>query len=321
MLLITVSEGAFRGYCDTRTPLIASLAAAVVNVIFDPILMFKPIQMGVSGAAAATAGSQIVAMLVYLYVILKRNMVGNRQGAASSPLQRRQSPKQRRKVISTILRANVSMLMKQFSLLIAWSYATSRATSIGHVHVAAHQITLSLWLLFALIQDGLAVAAQVLMSRAASLKTRRSLTIYMVKASVLQSTLCSLIIYFLRGLLPVFSKDSQVLEKLQLLMPILIAFQPLVSATLVLESIVVGGNCFFLLALGTFVATVGSMAILRKAENVVNLWMYGLTSLFIGRLITAIIGVLHLNGIRWPSITTCIGKEEKSSRRLLANDL
>jgi putative MATE family efflux protein len=298
VLLITVSEGAFRGYCDTRTPLIASLTAAIVNVIFDPILMFKPLKMGVSGAAAATAGSQISAMLVYLNVIHKRKMV--RYSLSSSPVKHQQIKNKRRKVIYTILRANVSMLMKQFSLLVAWSYATSRATSIGHVHVAAHQITLSLWLLFALVQDGLAVAAQVLMSRTTSLHSKRSLTFYMVKASVLQSILCSLIIYLLRGFLPVFSKDSRVLEKLQLLMPVLIAFQPLVSATLVMESIVVGGNCFVLLAFGTFVATVGSMVILRKAESVVSIWMYGLTSLFIGRFIVAIIGVLYLNGLRWP---------------------
>ena len=46
VLFITVSEGAFRGYCDTRTPLLASLTAAVTNAVFDPLLMFKPFNMG-----------------------------------------------------------------------------------------------------------------------------------------------------------------------------------------------------------------------------------------------------------------------------------
>jgi len=301
VLFITVSEGAFRGYCDTRTPLLASLTAAVINAVFDPILMFKPFNMGVGGAAAATAGSQIAAMLVYMYMIYKRNMIGSRREVASVAVKHQKSPRQRRNIIFTILRANTSMLIKQFSLLIAWAYATARATSIGHAHVAAHQIALSLWLVFALIQDGLAVAAQILMSRTTTLRTRRSLTTYMLKASIFQSAVCSLFIYLLRGFVPtVFSKDPLVLEQLQRLMPVLAAFQPLVSVTLVLESIVVGGNCFTLLAVGTALATVVSMAILKNAKSVVSLWMYGLTGLFIGRLITAVIGVVYLNGVSRP---------------------
>ena len=310
VLFITVSEGAFRGYGDTRIPLLASISAAVINAIFDPILMFHPFHMGVGGAAAATAGSQIVAMLVYSSILHKRNMISSRSSGASTSTKR--SPNQRRNVIYTILRANISMLIKQFSLLIAWAYATSRATQIGHFHVAAHQIALSLWLVFALLQDGLAVAAQVLMSRATSLKTVRSLTRFMVQASVVQSAACSLCIYILRGLAPaVFSRDVQVTEQLQLLMPVLTAFQPLVSATLVLESLVVGGKCFSLLAVGTCVATVISMAIMRGATSVVDIWRYGLTSLFVIRLMTAIIGVGYLNGLRWKGISSWWSKKRR----------
>eukprot|EP00594_Rhizosolenia_setigera_P003244 CAMPEP_0178951622 /NCGR_PEP_ID=MMETSP0789-20121207/7334_1 /TAXON_ID=3005 /ORGANISM="Rhizosolenia setigera, Strain CCMP 1694" /LENGTH=250 /DNA_ID=CAMNT_0020632527 /DNA_START=1114 /DNA_END=1866 /DNA_ORIENTATION=+ len=57
------------------------------------------------------------------------------------------------------------MMLKQGSLLLAWSYATAKATRIGLSHVAAHQVALSLWLIFALIQDGVAVSGQVLMSQ------------------------------------------------------------------------------------------------------------------------------------------------------------
>ena len=272
-----------------------------IALIFISELVFLQTFKSVGGAAAATAGSQIAAMLVYMYMIYKRNMIGSRREVTSNAVKHQKSPRQRRNIIFTILRANTSMLIKQFSLLIAWAYATARATSIGHEHVAAHQIALSLWLVFALIQDGLAVAAQILMSRATSLRTRRSLTTYMLKASIFQSAVCSLLLYLLRGFVPtVFSKDPLVLEQLQRLMPVLAAFQPLVSVTLVLESLVVGGNCFTLLAVGTALATVVSMAILKKAKSVVSLWMYGLTGLFIGRLFTAVIGVVYLNGESWP---------------------
>eukprot|EP00978_Attheya_sp_CCMP212_P013565 scaffold34050_cov49-Attheya_sp.AAC.1 len=51
------------------------------------------------------------------------------------------------------------------SLLLGWAYATKRATMMGHTKVAAHQVALCLWLVFALVLDGASVAAQVLMAR------------------------------------------------------------------------------------------------------------------------------------------------------------
>ena len=64
VLGIVVAEGAFRGYGDTKIPLLASLVAACINFILDPILMFRPgdgsgipglFGWGTRGAAAAIA--------------------------------------------------------------------------------------------------------------------------------------------------------------------------------------------------------------------------------------------------------------------------
>ncbi len=65
----------------------------------------------------------------------------------------------------TIIQANLAMSWKQGSLLLAWAHDTARATRIGSARIAAHQVTLSVWLFLALILDGAAVAAQVLISR------------------------------------------------------------------------------------------------------------------------------------------------------------
>jgi Na+-driven multidrug efflux pump len=66
VLGIVVAEGAFRGYANTRIPLIASCVAALINLVLDPILMF-PLGLGVTGAAAATALSQFGAAAVYAF--------------------------------------------------------------------------------------------------------------------------------------------------------------------------------------------------------------------------------------------------------------
>jgi putative MATE family efflux protein len=326
VLFITVGEGAFRGYGDTRVPLMASMAAALTNAVLDPLMMFT-MNMGVGGAAAATAISQVVAMMVYVAFLRKRGMcmpvLGWIKRIPNNNNRQRQKQEEsdlkimgevkakidRKKVIMTIVKANMSMLIKQFSLLFCWAYATSRATKIGHLHVAAHQVALSMWLVFALLQDGLAVAAQVLMSRVAgNTKQVRSLTKYMVKLAILQSALCSLTIFALEEFVPtLFSTDVEVIQRLHSLMPVLTAFQPLVSITLILESIAVGGKCFNLLARGTLVATLASMTIISRMATVEGIWKYGLTSLFLGRCVTALIGVLQLNEIQisfWRSRST-----------------
>ncbi|KAL3920605.1 MAG: hypothetical protein SGILL_003179 [Bacillariaceae sp.] len=155
VLAIVVAEGAFRGYGDTKIPLLASLVASFINLILDPILMF-PLGWGVKGAAAATGLSQVGAVAVYFYFLLKRSMLPKRNA---------KSVVCKSKVITTILEANLAMITKQGSLLLAWAYATARATRIGSAHVAAHQVGLSVWLCFALMLDASAVSAQVLMSR------------------------------------------------------------------------------------------------------------------------------------------------------------
>ncbi len=288
VLGIVVAEGAFRGYGDTKIPLLASLAASFINLILDPILMF-PLGMGVAGAAAATGVSQVGAALVYAYYLIKRRML---------PIKGTKSNVRNASIIKTILGANLAMVCKQGSLLLAWAYATARATRIGHAHVAAHQVALSCWLVFALILDGAAVSAQVLMSRSlGSMKKVQSLVSYMTRFAFLQGLLTTGLILLSAPYLPsLFTSDQIIRGHLQSLMPQLAWQQLLVSLTLVTESLAIGGNQFRLLAFGTTISTGFAMWELQHATDVVSIWSKGIVTLFVGRLITAVIGtfkVLH----------------------------
>ena len=57
LLVILVGHGAFRGFQDTRTPLVVTLGLNAVNLILDPILIFG-LNWGVAGAAGATVIAQ-----------------------------------------------------------------------------------------------------------------------------------------------------------------------------------------------------------------------------------------------------------------------
>lgn len=320
VLGIVVAEGAFRGFGDTTIPLLASGTAALVNLLLDPLLMLPPLSRGVQGAAAATAASQVGALGVYLWFLRKRRMLP----AATPKPSHRSSPNTMR-VIRTILGANLAMVCKQGALLLAWAYATAKATRIGQAHVAAHQVALSCWLVFALLQDGVGVASQVLLTKVLSGDTESkpqgsegldpkpktepetvgtpppnrnshemlvSLVRYMLKVSFLQGLMVTCAFLWMTPHLPGwFVADDLVVQgHLRNLLPHVAGQMLLVSLTLVIESLAVGGKQFRTLAVGTALSTVWSMSQIQGATTVVGIWSRGIVGLFAGRLVTACVG-------------------------------
>lgn len=65
---IVSSEGA------AKTAMCALMAGAVLNVVLDPVFIYA-LDFGVAGAAIATAISQIISTLVYLFYILRKSSV------------------------------------------------------------------------------------------------------------------------------------------------------------------------------------------------------------------------------------------------------
>ncbi len=312
VLAITVSEGAFRGYGDTRIPLLASGTAALVNLLLDPLLMLPPLSRGVQGAAAATAASQVGALGIYLWFLAKRKMLPQKSDKEATNTSATGTNSKSSNVINTILGANLAMVCKQGSLLLAWAYATAKATRIGQAHVAAHQVALSCWLVFALLQDGAGVAAQVLLTKVlggnegskegltaqqkqeqtTSHEKLLSLVKYMLKVSVLQGLIVTCGFLLVTPYLPGWfvPDDAIVRGHLQQLLPHVAGQQLLVSLTLILESLAVGGKQFRTLAVGTALSTIVSASQIRSSTTVVGVWSRGIVGLFAGRLVTAVIG-------------------------------
>lgn len=151
-------------------------------------------------------------------------------------------------------------------------------------------------LVCALILEGTAVSAQVLMSRSmGTMKKVKSLVSYMLKFAGLQGLVTTLLLFGAAPFLPgMFTTDPAIIGHLQKLMPQLAWQQILVSLTLVAESLAIGGNQFKLLAAGTTVSTVLSMLQLSQATDIATIWSRGIVTLFVGRLATAMLGILKL---------------------------
>ena len=94
----------------------------------------------------------------------------------------------------------------------------------------------------------------------------------------------------------ILTNDPAVRRNLLQLFPHLSAQMTLVSATLVAEALTIGGGRFKWLAFGTTVSSLVAMARLRLSTNLIGIWSGGIVSLFLGRLITALLAVLDMNG-------------------------
>jgi putative MATE family efflux protein len=68
--ITNVINGAFQGAGNTRIPFVVNLCGLLTNVALDPLFIFT-LDMGVAGAAIATAISQFVSLVVLCIIILK----------------------------------------------------------------------------------------------------------------------------------------------------------------------------------------------------------------------------------------------------------
>ncbi len=154
VLIVTTGHGAFRGYQDTRTPLLVALGVNLINVVLDPLLIFGA-GWGVEGAAIATVIAQYVGAIWFVRLIRARNMADRPAGL--------------REAIPTVLalaRNGILVSIRTAFLLLALTFAAATATRIGTAEIAAHQVVMQVWLLAAMVADAFAIAAQAMVGDA-----------------------------------------------------------------------------------------------------------------------------------------------------------
>lgn len=71
VVISLATQGVFRGFKDTMTPLYATVAGDISNIVLDPILIFL-LSLGVTGAAIAHVVSQYLIAFILLWSLNKR---------------------------------------------------------------------------------------------------------------------------------------------------------------------------------------------------------------------------------------------------------
>lgn len=332
VLLITAGHGVFRGWHDTRTPLVVTLWLNAINLVLDPLLIFG-LGWGLAGAAIATVVAQWAGALAFLWLILvrRRDALGVRLVLP------------RPRDLLPFLQVGGALLARTAALIGTMTVATAVATRVGTLAVAAHQVASQLWLLLALVVDALAVAAQAMVARyrgadttdaetgmagvdespggseAAPISpastedlpdgrgvvTARQASDRLLVWGLGVGLALAGVFLLLRPWLPrLFTDEPSAIARVQTLLPFVIWMQPLNALVFVWDGIFMGAEAFRLLARQMAISAAAALAVLLSVVpfgwGLQGVW-WGIVTLMLARLITLAASYYGVVGRRVPS--------------------
>jgi len=286
VLLVTAGHGAFRGYQDTRTPLLVTLGLNAINLILDPLFIFG-FGWGLAGAALATLIAQWVGALWFVHLLLR----GRRRELGIEPRVPRLSE------IRPFLRVGGELAIRTLALIGTLTIATAVATRIGTVQVAAHQVATQIWLLLAMIVDSLAVAAQAMVAGyrgAGDPGMARRASNRLLGWGLLTGLALGGLFQLFSPFVPrLFTNEPQVLGAVAGIFPFVVAMQPLNALVFVWDGVYMGAERFRFLAvqmgLSAACATAVLLLVLPSGWGLTGVW-WGIVTLMLVRAITLAIG-------------------------------
>lgn len=282
VLVVTAGHGIFRGYLDTRTPLVVTLGLNLINLVLDPILIFG-LGLGIEGAAIATVIAQWAGALWFLDLLLR-----SRREALGIEL-----ALPRLAELAPFLRIGGALALRTFALIGTMTLATAVATRVGTVEVAAHQVATEIWLFLALVVDALAVAGQALVARyrgAGDPTSAREAADRLLVWGLRIGFGLAVVFFALSTMLPrLFTPDAEVIAAIALVYPFIVFMQPLNALVFVWDGVFLGAEDFRFLAVqmvlsGTAAGAV-LLLVLPMGWGLLGVW-WGMVTLMLVRAIT-----------------------------------
>ena len=277
VLLVTAGHGVFRGFQDTRSPLVVTLALNLVNLVLDPILIFG-LDAGLAGAAWATVIAQWTGAIWFVVLMgRRREALGLVWGLPA------------RRDLGLLLGAGRALVVRTGSLLVVLTLATAIAARIGTNPVAAHQIMFQVWLFLSLALDALAIAGQAMIGKilAHSVDEAAAIARRLLGLGLWAGTGLAVLLVVVAPWLPGwFTDDPAVIDALRSVYPFLVVMQPLNALVFVWDGIVIGAADFSYLAwsmvLAAAAAVAALLAVLPMGWGLAGAW-WGIVVLMIGR--------------------------------------
>ena len=263
-LIALAGQGYLRGVGDLRTPLVVLIAANVVNVVLEVVLVYG-FGLGLDGSALGTVVAQLGMGAAFVVLLLR-------------------APARSRRPARALLRRLTStggyLIVRTGALLAAFGLAGAVLARTGEDALAAHQIGFQLFLLIALVLDAIAIAGQVIVGRllgAGRADEAWAAARRMIGWSLVVGLGWTVLLAAMAGILPrAFTSDPAVLDRAAELWPLLALLIPSGAVVFALDGILIGaGDTRFVaaamvLSLAAFVPVVLSAA--AFGWGVVGVW-------------------------------------------------
>jgi putative MATE family efflux protein len=202
VLIALAAQGVQRGAFDFRTPLIILIVSNIVNLVVELVFVFG-FDLGVAGAAWSTVIAQVGAGIAFLVAI-------------RHPLAQAANRRPNWVDMAPLLTAGKHLLLRSGSMLVVFVGATAIAARIDAPTLAAHQITITVFLFLALTLDAIAVPAQTLVADDLGQGGGRAATIAgrVARLSMLAALAMASVVALTAALLPrIFSNDDAVISR------------------------------------------------------------------------------------------------------------
>ena len=267
MLVVLAATGVLRGLQNTRTPLLVAVAGFAANALLNLGLVYGA-GLGVAGSAWGTVLAQNAMACVYLVVVVRG---ARREGAPLRPDVAG---------IRAGARAGGPLLVRTLSLRAVLLLATAVAAHLGDAAIAAHQITMTIWVAAAFALDAIAIAGQALIGRclgAGDAAGARAATRRMVEWGLGTGVLLGLLMMLAGpGYVPLFTADPAVQHLLSATLLLAALSQPVGGVGFVLDGVLMGagdGPYLALAMLGTLVVFVpAALAVPLSGGGPTALW-------------------------------------------------
>jgi putative MATE family efflux protein len=295
VLVALVGHGYLRGVADTRTPLLVALAANVVNLVLEVVLVYG-FDLGVAGSAWGTVVAQVGAA-AWFVVLLRRRLLD-----ADAPLGFVGSEVRR------LLSAGRHLFVRTGSLLATMAIATAVAARLGPAVLGGHQIALQVHLFISLALDGLAIPGQVMVGTLLGAGDRaeaRATSHRLLQLGMVGGVAVAALLIVTAPVLPtLFTHDAAVVDQARIALTVAGLVQLPGAVAFVLDGVLIGASDFRYLQ---WSMVVGLVVFLPFAVIVPSAPSLGIAGVWVGLLAwmvaRAVANLARYRRESWPAVS------------------
>lgn len=264
---------ALRGIGETKAPMRINIRVNSLNVVGNAVLIYGLLffpALGVTGAAISTATSHVVASILMIRYITRKE----------SPLKVNFKKKFRynKTVIQNLIKVGVPASLESLALRIGVLMFVRIVAGLGTVIYASHQIALSILGLSFQPGQAFGIAASSMVGRSLGAQNLNMAEAYAKetrKIGSLISTFMALILFFFgRQLVSLYTNDPVIIDNASMALKIIAIVQPFQSSQLILAGALRGAGDTLWPLVATFIGVFGFRVFL--ANILVNTMGLGL---------------------------------------------